>query len=131
VTAGGACFTPYSSERGPSPRWPPWRDCADLGIKHVWMHRSFGAGQRFRRGPQPGREQGIRVIDWGCPLMFEPTADPGHIVKPVRLRPLGGRIWSPPCSIRASFSPRSELQPFQRVLSHLPSNIESQQRKIR
>jgi len=23
VTAGGACFTPYSSERGPSPRWPP------------------------------------------------------------------------------------------------------------
>jgi hypothetical protein len=25
-----------------------------------------------------GRAQGIRVIDGGCPLMFAPTADPGH-----------------------------------------------------
>jgi uncharacterized protein len=25
-----------------------------------------------------GREHGIRVIDGGCPLMFDPTADFGH-----------------------------------------------------
>jgi hypothetical protein len=24
------------------------------------------------------REHGIRVIEGACPLMFEPTADPGH-----------------------------------------------------
>src|SRR5215204_3962223 len=27
-----------------------------------------------------GREHGITVIDGGCPLMFEPTADVGHKV---------------------------------------------------
>lgn len=25
-----------------------------------------------------GRRRGISVIDGGCPLMFGPTADPGH-----------------------------------------------------
>jgi predicted CoA-binding protein len=54
------------------------RECAALGIKHVWMHRSFGSGSVSRAAGAWGREQGIRVIDGGCPLMFEPTADPGH-----------------------------------------------------
>jgi uncharacterized protein len=54
------------------------RECADLGIKHVWMHRSFGSGSVSGAAARWGREHGIRVIDGGCPLMFEPTADPGH-----------------------------------------------------
>ena len=54
------------------------RECADLGIKHVWMHRSFGSGSVSESAAAWGREHGIRVIDGGCPLMFEPTADPGH-----------------------------------------------------
>jgi uncharacterized protein len=54
------------------------RECADLGIKHVWMHRSFGGGSVSKPATAWGREHGIRVIDGGCPLMFEPTADPGH-----------------------------------------------------
>ena len=54
------------------------RECADLGIKHVWMHRSFGSGSVSEAAAAWGREHGIRVIDGGCPLMFEPTADPGH-----------------------------------------------------
>jgi hypothetical protein len=54
------------------------RECADLGIKHVWMHRSFGSGSVSEAAAGWGREHGIRVIDGGCPLMFEPTADPGH-----------------------------------------------------
>jgi predicted CoA-binding protein len=56
------------------------RECADLGIKHVWMHRSFGSGSVSEAAAAWGREHGIRVIDGGCPLMFEPTADPGHKV---------------------------------------------------
>ena len=54
------------------------RECADLGIKHVWMHRSFGRGSVSEAAGAWGREHGIRVIDGGCPLMFEPAADPGH-----------------------------------------------------
>lgn len=54
------------------------RECAELGIKHVWMHRSFGAGSVSRAAAEYGRKQGLAVIDGGCPLMFEPTADRGH-----------------------------------------------------
>jgi predicted CoA-binding protein len=54
------------------------RECVDLGIKHVWMHRSFGAGSVSKEAADYGRQHGITVIDGGCPLMFEPAADPGH-----------------------------------------------------
>ena len=54
------------------------RECADLGIKHVWMHRSFGTGSVSDTATEYGREHGIAVIDGGCPCMFGVTADPGH-----------------------------------------------------
>ena len=54
------------------------RECADLGIKHVWMHRSFGAGSVSPAATDYGRRRGISVIDGGCPLMFDPTADGAH-----------------------------------------------------
>ncbi len=54
------------------------RECADLGIDHVWMHRSFGKGSCSEPAAAYGREQGITVIDGGCPLMFDPTGDAGH-----------------------------------------------------
>jgi predicted CoA-binding protein len=53
-------------------------ECADLGIKHVWMHRGPGAGSVSAAATDYGRRHGITVIDGGCPLMFEPTADFGH-----------------------------------------------------
>ena len=53
-------------------------ECAELGIKHVWMHRGPGAGSVSPAATDYGRQQGITVIDGGCPLMFEPTADFGH-----------------------------------------------------
>jgi predicted CoA-binding protein len=56
------------------------RECADLGIKHVWMHRGPGAGSVSPAATQWGRERGITVIDGGCPCMFGPTADFGHKV---------------------------------------------------
>ena len=54
------------------------RECAELGIKHVWMHRGPGAGSVSRAATGYGRAHGITVIDGGCPLMFGPTADLGH-----------------------------------------------------
>ena len=54
------------------------RECATLGIKHVWMHRGPGAGSVSDAATSYGRAHGITVIDGGCPLMFGPTADLGH-----------------------------------------------------
>jgi predicted CoA-binding protein len=54
------------------------RECAELGIKHVWMHRGPGAGSVSEEAANYGREHGITVIDGGCPCMFDPTADLGH-----------------------------------------------------
>jgi predicted CoA-binding protein len=54
------------------------RECAELGITRVWMHRSAGAGSVSASATEYGRAQGITVIDGGCPLMFDPTADFGH-----------------------------------------------------
>jgi predicted CoA-binding protein len=54
------------------------RECAELGIKHVWMHRGPGAGSVSNTATDYGRQHGITVIDGGCPLMFAPTSDFGH-----------------------------------------------------
>jgi predicted CoA-binding protein len=56
------------------------RECDELGIKSVWMHRSFGGGSVSEAATRHGRERGMVVIDGGCPLMFEPCSDPGHKV---------------------------------------------------
>ena len=62
------------------------RECDELGIKQVWMHRGPGAGSVSKTATAYGREHGMTVIDGGCPLMFEPTADFGHKVMRVILR---------------------------------------------
>ncbi len=54
------------------------RECAELGIEHVWMHRGPGAGSVSAAATEFGRRHGITVIDGGCPCMFNPTADFGH-----------------------------------------------------
>lgn len=60
------------------------RECAELGIGHVWMHRGPGAGSVSRSAATIGRQAGIEVIDGGCPLMFAPTADVAHkVMKPI------------------------------------------------
>ena len=54
------------------------RECAELGITRVWMHRGPGAGRVSAAATRYGRAHAITVIDGGCPLMFGPTADLGH-----------------------------------------------------
>jgi uncharacterized protein len=54
------------------------RECVDLGVGQVWMHRAFGAGSVSAEATAYGREHGVTVIDGGCPLMFAPCDDGGH-----------------------------------------------------
>ncbi len=54
------------------------REAVDLGITHVWMHRSVDAGSVNPDATVLGREHGVTVIDGGCPLMYGPTADTAH-----------------------------------------------------
>ena len=56
------------------------RECVELGITRVWMHRSYGQGSVSAAATAYGRQHGITVIDGGCPLMFDPTSDLGHKV---------------------------------------------------
>ena len=62
------------------------RASEELGITQVWMHRSYGPGSVSNAAAAYGREHGITVIDGGCPLMFDPTADLGHKVMRVIYR---------------------------------------------
>ncbi|MDH3402550.1 MAG: CoA-binding protein [Acidobacteriota bacterium] len=54
------------------------RQCAELGIPRVWMHRSFGRGSVSQPAVERCREAGIEVIAGGCPMMFCPPVDLGH-----------------------------------------------------
>ena len=56
------------------------REAIDLGINHVWMHRGFGGGSVSDEATALGRQNGVTVIDGGCPLMYGPTSDGGHRV---------------------------------------------------
>ncbi|MCW2573343.1 MAG: CoA-binding protein [Frankiales bacterium] len=64
-------------------------ECDELGIGHVWMHRGPGPGSVSPAAAAYGRAHGICVIDGGCPLMFDPTADRGHKVMRVMLTAAG------------------------------------------
>lgn len=98
---GDACFPDLKSIPGgatavvigtnPDRAEDTMRECADLGITQVWMHRSFGGGSVSDTATAYGRQQGITVIDGGCPLMFDPTADTGHKVM-CRLLTLTGKV---------------------------------------
>lgn len=65
------------------------RECAELGIRHVWMHWGGGASSVSDTATEYGRQHGITVIDGGCPLMFAQTADFPHKVMRVVL---AGRV---------------------------------------
>jgi uncharacterized protein len=54
------------------------QEVVKLGIGFVWMHRAFDSGSVSQAATKYGREQGVLVIDGGCPLMFGKTSDGAH-----------------------------------------------------
>jgi predicted CoA-binding protein len=53
------------------------RECADLGIARVWIHRSIGGGSYSAAAERVARERGLALIPGGCPAMFL-SPDFGH-----------------------------------------------------
>ena len=54
------------------------RQCADLGIRRVWFHRSIGEGSVSEEAVKECAARGIAAIVGGCPLMFCDPVDIGH-----------------------------------------------------
>lgn len=65
------------------------RQCAELGIPRVWMHRSFGRGSVSDSAVDEGRHDGLTVIAGGCPMMFV-KPDPVHTCMRWVLKVTGG-----------------------------------------
>jgi len=66
------------------------RECKELGITNVWMHRSWGEGSVSDAAVAYCQENGINAIPGGCPLMFSPTSDFAHVCMRWLLGATGG-----------------------------------------
>jgi predicted CoA-binding protein len=68
------------------------RDCAEAGIRRVWLYRAGGKGAVSPEAIEFCKENGIQVVDGHCPFMFLPaTAFPhrahGFLLKITRRYP--------------------------------------------
>jgi hypothetical protein len=54
------------------------RECHDLGVRRVWLHRGLGAGSVAPEAVDFCREQGIIVIPGACPMMYLAPVDVAH-----------------------------------------------------
>jgi predicted CoA-binding protein len=48
-------------------------DCAEAGIRRVWMYRAAGQGAVSEKAVEFCRERGMEVVPGECPYMFLPT----------------------------------------------------------
>ena len=53
-------------------------ECAELGIRQVWFHRSFGQGSVSEEALQECERRGIDCIVGGCPMMYCDPVDFPH-----------------------------------------------------
>jgi predicted CoA-binding protein len=75
----------------PAATGPVVRECADAGVKRVWLHRGAGQGAVSPEAVALCRERGLEVVDGECPFMFLPDAGFVHRVHRF-FRRLGGRL---------------------------------------
>jgi uncharacterized protein len=54
------------------------RECADLGIRNVWLHRSFGQGSVSEEAVAECERHNINCLIGGCPMMYCEPVDFGH-----------------------------------------------------
>ncbi len=53
-------------------------DCAEAGVRLVWMYRATGRGAVSQHAIAYCRDRGIQVIPGECPFMFLPAAGAVH-----------------------------------------------------
>lgn len=53
-------------------------ECAELGIRQVWMHKSIDGGSYSASAEAFCHENGIQVIPAGCPMMYCGSVDFAH-----------------------------------------------------
>ena len=54
------------------------KQCSELGIKHVWIHKSIDRGSYSAEAEEYCKENGISVIPAGCPMMYCKPVDFPH-----------------------------------------------------
>jgi predicted CoA-binding protein len=54
------------------------KDCAEAGVRQVWMHRGVGVGSASPEGLDLCRRLGITVVDDACPFMYLPESGLVH-----------------------------------------------------
>ena len=54
------------------------REAVALGVRRVWMHRSFGEGSVSASAVAYCREHDVRIIAGACPMMYCEPVDFGH-----------------------------------------------------
>ena len=54
------------------------RDCAEAGVRTIWMYRATGKGSVSRQAVEFCQERGIRVVPGECPFMFLPESAGFH-----------------------------------------------------
>ncbi len=84
------------------------RDCAEAGVRRVWMYRASGHGSVSSKAVQFCQERGIRVVPGECPFMFWPNTGALHrfhgLVRkitgqyPVRARALATAVKTDPAA---------------------------------
>lgn len=66
-------------------------DCADAGVRRVWMHQSLGKGSSVSPAAVDFcHRHDITVIAGACPMMFGPGVDFGHTCMRWLLKFTGG-----------------------------------------
>ena len=66
------------------------RDCAEAGIKNVWLYRASGKGAVSPEAVDFCKQNGIYVVEGHCPFMFLPHSGVLHKAHGVLMRLTGG-----------------------------------------
>jgi predicted CoA-binding protein len=66
------------------------RECAEAGVRNVWMYRAIGKGAVSDEAVRFCRENGMKVIPGECPFMFWPNGNIVHRIHGLVHRISGG-----------------------------------------
>lgn len=66
------------------------RDCAEAGIRRIWLYRAVGRGAVTREAVELGKAHGLEIVAGFCPFMFFPQANWFHRLHGLLVKLTGG-----------------------------------------